>query len=75
MNIRMSHILLLKTQLNSFSERNGECTGDITPPVGVPVTGGVTLVNVADFVHLIGGGAICYKNSLPSIPLLPVLGL
>ncbi|KIJ40232.1 hypothetical protein M422DRAFT_49189 [Sphaerobolus stellatus SS14] len=54
-----------------YQYSNAECTGSITPPVGVPVTGGVTLINLFDFVHLVGGGAICYKNSLPNLPLLP----
>jgi hypothetical protein len=57
-------------QLTLCIIRNDQCIGAITPPVGVPLPAGATLVNVADFVHLIGGGAICYANSLPGIPIM-----
>ena len=40
--------------------------------MGVPLPAGATLINVADFVNLIGGGAICYANSLPDIPIQPL---
>jgi hypothetical protein len=52
--------------------KNDQCTGAITPPVGVPLPAGATLVNVADFMHIIGGGAICYANSLLGIPIVPL---
>lgn len=48
-----------------LSCRNANCTGGAVPPVPVPVPAGLTLVNVADFVQIIGQGATCSGNQLP----------
>ncbi|KAF8590388.1 hypothetical protein K439DRAFT_1627897 [Ramaria rubella] len=52
------------------------CTGDTFPPLGVPVPGGTVLANVADFVQIIGQGALCSANpGLPNLPIVENLGL
>ncbi|KDQ50682.1 hypothetical protein JAAARDRAFT_211597 [Jaapia argillacea MUCL 33604] len=44
---------------------NPDCTGGAVPPVPVPIPAGLTLVNAADFVQLLGQGATCQENKLP----------
>ncbi|PPQ71632.1 hypothetical protein CVT26_010593 [Gymnopilus dilepis] len=47
------------------SNPNPDCTGGAVPPVPVPVPAALTLINVADFVQLLGQGATCQPNGLP----------
>ncbi|KAF8878898.1 hypothetical protein CPB84DRAFT_1828519 [Gymnopilus junonius] len=44
---------------------NPDCTGGAVPPVPVPIVAGLTLINAADFVQILGQGATCQPNDLP----------
>jgi len=48
-----------------YSNPNPNCTGGAVPPVPVPIAAGLTLVNAADWVQLLGQGATCQPNKLP----------
>jgi len=47
-----------------YSNPNPDCTGGAVPPVPVPLLAGLTLINAADWVQLLGQGATCQKNGL-----------
>ncbi|KAF8993281.1 hypothetical protein BDQ17DRAFT_1331771 [Cyathus striatus] len=48
-----------------YSNPNPDCTGGAVPPVPVPLVAKLFLVNVADFVQLLGQGATCQQNGIP----------
>jgi len=47
-----------------YNNPNPDCTGGAVPPVPVPIVAGLTLVNVEDWVQLLGQGATCQHNGL-----------
>jgi hypothetical protein len=50
-----------------FNNPNPDCTGGAVPPVPVPILAGLTLVDVDDWVLLLGQGATCQMNNLPNL--------
>ncbi|KAF5314930.1 hypothetical protein D9619_007573 [Psilocybe cf. subviscida] len=46
---------------------NPDCTGGAVPPVPVPLPPLTVLPNVADWVQLLGQGAMCYENGLSGL--------
>ncbi|KAF7344172.1 hypothetical protein MVEN_01707600 [Mycena venus] len=63
-NGSLAQMAVFCKSVTCYNNPNADCTGGAVPPVPVPLEAGLTLVNIGDWVHLLGSAATCNQNGL-----------